>query len=189
MELLQSNLPIQNVLRCRATLIRTSLAYVDQHQRLKVLMPIREYMQKTQPLEDKMLQPLFMHFKELLGLSVTFFSSQVVARLSSNYANIYNIVLYRLQCKHPDLRSTIYCICDLNSFSQLTNRGSIPLFYQIPDSLPSPCDHMLETYFINQLFKSWKSHPIPDPKALVMKALEHFTHFDDTELQCVFSYI
>ncbi|KAJ7796242.1 hypothetical protein B0H13DRAFT_1934655 [Mycena leptocephala] len=48
-ELVQSKLPIDNILGCKAALIRTSLAYSDENKRLKALVPIREYMQKIQP--------------------------------------------------------------------------------------------------------------------------------------------
>jgi hypothetical protein len=43
-ELVQSKLPIDNILGCKAALIRTSLAYSDEHKQLKALVPIREYM-------------------------------------------------------------------------------------------------------------------------------------------------
>ncbi|KAJ7916098.1 P-loop containing nucleoside triphosphate hydrolase protein, partial [Mycena leptocephala] len=61
-ELVQSKLPIDNILRCKATLIRTSLAYSDGHKRLKVLVPIREYMQKAQPPGNHLIRPLLKHF-------------------------------------------------------------------------------------------------------------------------------
>ncbi|KAJ7862537.1 hypothetical protein B0H13DRAFT_1638619, partial [Mycena leptocephala] len=54
-ELVQSKLPIDNILGCKAALIRTSLAYSDEHKRLKTLVPIREYMQKIQPPGDHLI--------------------------------------------------------------------------------------------------------------------------------------
>ncbi|KAJ7114026.1 hypothetical protein C8R44DRAFT_740886 [Mycena epipterygia] len=45
-ELLQSKLPIKNILECRSMLLRTSLAYEDDRKRLKSLVPIQEYMQQ-----------------------------------------------------------------------------------------------------------------------------------------------
>jgi hypothetical protein len=57
-ELVQSKLPIDNILGCKAALICTSLAYSDEHKRLKNLVPIREYMQKIQPPRDHLIQPL-----------------------------------------------------------------------------------------------------------------------------------
>ncbi|KAJ7841951.1 P-loop containing nucleoside triphosphate hydrolase protein, partial [Mycena leptocephala] len=61
-ELVQSKLPIDNILGCKAALIRTSLAYSDEHKRLKALVPIREYMQKIQPPGDYLIRPLLKHF-------------------------------------------------------------------------------------------------------------------------------
>jgi hypothetical protein len=42
-ELMQIALPIRDVLKCKAALIRTSVAYLDREERLKILVPIREY--------------------------------------------------------------------------------------------------------------------------------------------------
>ncbi|KAJ6573014.1 P-loop containing nucleoside triphosphate hydrolase protein, partial [Mycena vulgaris] len=48
-ELLQSKLPIVNVLACKAALLGTSLAYTNDNKRLKSLVPIREHMQHFYP--------------------------------------------------------------------------------------------------------------------------------------------
>ncbi|KAJ7872906.1 P-loop containing nucleoside triphosphate hydrolase protein, partial [Mycena leptocephala] len=67
-ELVQAKLPIDNILGCKAALIRTTLAYSDGNKRLKALVPIREYMQKVEPPGFHLVQPLLKHFKELLEL-------------------------------------------------------------------------------------------------------------------------
>ncbi|KAJ7815600.1 hypothetical protein B0H13DRAFT_1568442, partial [Mycena leptocephala] len=67
-ELVQAKLPIDNILGCKAALIQTTLAYSDEHKRLKALVPIREYMQKFMPPGNHLLWPLLKHFKELLEL-------------------------------------------------------------------------------------------------------------------------
>ncbi|KAJ7827729.1 P-loop containing nucleoside triphosphate hydrolase protein, partial [Mycena leptocephala] len=64
-ELVQAKLPINNILGCKAALIRTTLAYSDRNKQLKALVPIREYMQKIKPPGNHLLQPLLKHFKEL----------------------------------------------------------------------------------------------------------------------------
>ncbi|KAJ7496232.1 P-loop containing nucleoside triphosphate hydrolase protein, partial [Mycena galericulata] len=48
-ELIQSKLPIQNIRACKATLLRTSLAYVNSSGRLTVLVPIREFVLIAHP--------------------------------------------------------------------------------------------------------------------------------------------
>jgi hypothetical protein len=69
-ELLQSKLPINDILACKAALIRTAVAYSDEHQRLKTLVPIREYMYRTQPPGDQLVRPLFKYFQDLLELYI-----------------------------------------------------------------------------------------------------------------------
>ncbi|KAJ7620737.1 P-loop containing nucleoside triphosphate hydrolase protein, partial [Mycena polygramma] len=64
-ELVQSKIPVNNILGCKAALISTSLAYTDSHKRLKVLVPIREYIQKSWPPNDDLIRPLRRYFQEL----------------------------------------------------------------------------------------------------------------------------
>ncbi|KAJ7032347.1 P-loop containing nucleoside triphosphate hydrolase protein, partial [Mycena alexandri] len=64
-ELKQSKFPIKDILGCKAALLRTALAYTDDHKRLKVLVPIREYMGRCSPPMDQMIRPLLTHFHEL----------------------------------------------------------------------------------------------------------------------------
>ncbi|KAJ7223417.1 hypothetical protein GGX14DRAFT_307667, partial [Mycena pura] len=63
-ELLQSKLPLGNILACKSILLRTSLAYDDQ-KRLKTLAPIREYVRKRHPPTNDLIRPVFKHFEEL----------------------------------------------------------------------------------------------------------------------------
>ncbi|KAJ7922750.1 hypothetical protein B0H13DRAFT_1462938, partial [Mycena leptocephala] len=100
-ELVQSKFPIGNILGCKAALICTTLAYSDEDKRLKALVPIREYMQKIQPPGDHLIRPLHKHFQELLEFFMEYCgtqsSSSTVARVSSNYSNIQNVLQNRLQ--------------------------------------------------------------------------------------------
>ncbi|KAJ7741818.1 hypothetical protein B0H16DRAFT_1861558, partial [Mycena metata] len=61
-ELKQSNFAIPGILDCKRALVRTALAYTDDHKRLKALVPIREYMAKFVPPTDEIIRPLFKHF-------------------------------------------------------------------------------------------------------------------------------
>jgi hypothetical protein len=188
-ELVQSKLPLDNILGCKAALIGTSLAYSDEHKRLKALVPIREYMQKIQPPKDHLIQPLLKHFQELLEFFMEYHgnqsSSSTVTRVLSNYSNIQNVLQNGLHQGHPDLVNSIYCTCYLNRFSQVMGQGEISLIRYIHNVLPYPCDHRLETYFIMEWLNSRTLHPIFNPDILVSKALEHFKEFDDPDLKCM----
>ncbi|KAJ7724411.1 P-loop containing nucleoside triphosphate hydrolase protein, partial [Mycena metata] len=95
-ELRQTKFPITDILGCKAALLRTALAYTDDHKRVKVLVPIREYMRKLSPPTDQMIQPMFKHFRELLdSYSATVgtrLGTGVIDRITSNYTNIQNIL-------------------------------------------------------------------------------------------------
>jgi hypothetical protein len=152
-ELVQSKLPIDNILGCKAALICTSLAYSDEHKRLKKLVPIREYMQKIQPPGDHLIRPLLKHFQELLEFFTEYQGNEIsystVTRVSSNYSNIQNVLQNGLQQGHPDLVNSIYCSCAcyLNRFSRVMRQGAISLIHHIHIVLPHPYDHCLQAYF------------------------------------------
>ncbi|KAJ7839923.1 hypothetical protein B0H13DRAFT_1910944 [Mycena leptocephala] len=112
-DLIQSKLPIHDILSCKTALIRTALAYSDEHTRLKALVPIREYMHRTHPPGDHLMQPLLKHFQEILGFYAEYTGNQtgsaIVGRILSNFANIQNLLLKGLQQEGPDLANGIYC--------------------------------------------------------------------------------
>ncbi|KAJ7893741.1 hypothetical protein B0H13DRAFT_2527387, partial [Mycena leptocephala] len=140
-ELVQAKFPIDNILGCKAALIRTTLAYSDGNKRLKALVPIREYMQRIKPPGSHLVRPLLKHFQELLELFMEYGGTQsscgTVARISSNYSNIQNILWNGAEQGHPDIVNTIYCACDLNYFGDLTGREPIPFTHQIRKSFHS----------------------------------------------------
>ncbi|KAJ7128037.1 P-loop containing nucleoside triphosphate hydrolase protein, partial [Mycena epipterygia] len=61
-ELLQSNLPIQDLLRCRTILLSTSLAFCDDKKRLKSLVPIQEHIRHLYPPSRQLFHPLCKYF-------------------------------------------------------------------------------------------------------------------------------
>ncbi|KAJ7800138.1 P-loop containing nucleoside triphosphate hydrolase protein, partial [Mycena olivaceomarginata] len=64
-DLVQSKSPIPDILKSKTALIRTSLAYVDRTGRLKVLAPIREYIQIARPPSSDLVRPLQKHLTNL----------------------------------------------------------------------------------------------------------------------------
>ncbi|KAJ7032412.1 P-loop containing nucleoside triphosphate hydrolase protein, partial [Mycena alexandri] len=61
-DLLQSDFPIADMGRSKATLLRTSLAYLDHDRCLRVLAPIREYIRNYHPPPSSLSRPLRQHF-------------------------------------------------------------------------------------------------------------------------------
>ncbi|KAJ7787361.1 hypothetical protein B0H14DRAFT_2537491, partial [Mycena olivaceomarginata] len=195
-ELVQSKLPIRNVLGCKAALIGTALAYSNEQKRLKALVPIREYMNEIQPPSENLIRPLFKHFQFLFKFFEDHRGSEkvsaTVSQISSNLANIQNILHNGLQQGHPELNDIIYSICHLNAFSELIGQGITPLTHQVHNILPHLEDHHLRAYIITEIFRSWDTTRISDPDTLVTKGLNHFEHFDDPDLKwfyiCIANY-
>ncbi|KAJ7711003.1 hypothetical protein B0H16DRAFT_1703633 [Mycena metata] len=190
-ELKQAEFPIENILGCKATLLRTALAYIDDYKRLKVLVPIREYMTRLLPPKDQIIRPLLVHFHELLELYTTVFGREsgtlLVERITSNYTNIHNVLRHGLQLQHPDIAKSIYSTCDFNQFSVHVGPGATPLLEDITSLLPQIDDHRLKVAFTTELLASsryLKSNS--QPEALITQALDHLKHFDDTKLESRF---
>ncbi|KAF8205472.1 hypothetical protein K438DRAFT_1482568, partial [Mycena galopus ATCC 62051] len=91
-DLLQSKLPLDDLLHCKAALLRTALAYTDSQGRLKVLIPIQEYMQKLYPPTDHVFQSLLGYFHSLLEVHRihhgTISAPGIITWVSSNFGNI-----------------------------------------------------------------------------------------------------
>ncbi|KAJ6533780.1 P-loop containing nucleoside triphosphate hydrolase protein, partial [Mycena vulgaris] len=86
-----SEVPLPDIAHCRSTLVRTSLAYIDVHGRLKALSPIREYMKRVHPPALPLSKPLRTHFQHLLTVWHTHNSlhlGNLVPKLVSSLGNI-----------------------------------------------------------------------------------------------------
>ncbi|KAJ7737946.1 hypothetical protein B0H16DRAFT_100770 [Mycena metata] len=189
-ELKQTKFPVTDILGCKATLLRTALAYTDGHKRLKVLVPIREYMAKLLPPTDQMIQPMFKHFHELLeSYSATVGTrpgAGPIDRITSNYKNIQNILQNGLRREYPNIVDVVYCACDFNDFSRRIVRGVTSVLEDFSNALSSSGDHRLRAYIITELIQSSNYCPIPYPELLIVEALNHFKCFDDPDLEAKF---
>ncbi|KAJ7629261.1 P-loop containing nucleoside triphosphate hydrolase protein, partial [Mycena polygramma] len=100
-ELLQSKLQMDDILRCKLALLRTSMAYNDDVGRLRCLVPIREYIRNTYPPSPALVHSLLAHFTDLLQLYLRFHgtpeNTAIVGRITSNFVNIENLLLHGLQ--------------------------------------------------------------------------------------------
>ncbi|KAJ6601984.1 P-loop containing nucleoside triphosphate hydrolase protein [Mycena vulgaris] len=184
-ELVQSSLPIKDILRCKAALLSTSLAYSDDHRRLKSLIPIRAYMAKSYPPMEYLVQALLNYFHQFLELQSkyhgTVTASEMTQQITSNFSNIQSLLLNMLQAENPTV-DTIYCTLYLNVFSLLTGRGRTSLMDHIAHIRPLPSG--LEVLLITDIFCCWAYYSIPNPAVLVEQAIKQFPQFDESEIKC-----
>ncbi|KAJ7749486.1 hypothetical protein B0H16DRAFT_1888185, partial [Mycena metata] len=189
-ELKQSNFAIQNILGCKTALLRTALAYSDDHKRLKALVPIREYMTKFLPPTEKMIKPLFKHFQELLQVYAVDVGKQssalYVERLTLNYTNILNILQNGLYPGHPELADTISCTSNFIRFNANTGKGAIPLMDKVITLLPYSEDDWAKASFTVRLFGVQGSPLGPHPKTLIALTFQWLETIDDPDLKTAF---
>ncbi|KAJ7734433.1 hypothetical protein B0H16DRAFT_1467562 [Mycena metata] len=190
-ELKGSKFPIPDVLGCKAALLRTALAYSDNHKRLKVLVPIREYMQNLLAPTDQMITPLFKHFHKLLEIYTTLgdherpsgaaLHNQIVA----NYTNVQNILQKVLNLQHSDMVSGVYCASHLHRFNSAIGRSTISLNI-LTTLVPLPGENQLRVFVITQILASWRFWLPPRPELLIVEAMERVKHFDDPQMKLYF---
>ncbi|KAJ7278930.1 P-loop containing nucleoside triphosphate hydrolase protein, partial [Mycena rebaudengoi] len=128
-DLVQAELPIADVLACKSTLIRTSLAFIDKDQRIKVLVPIREHTVQIHPPTSSMKQQLHRHFHDLLDIWNKFQHLNpidIAPQIFHNLGN-FNSVLEDAHQQFPDATQNIQSILFLNRFYHKTQLISSPL--------------------------------------------------------------
>ncbi|KAJ7929865.1 hypothetical protein B0H13DRAFT_1859349 [Mycena leptocephala] len=158
-ELVQSNLPIADIRACKATLLATSLAYIDTKKRLKSLVPIREHIHSFFPPSPILSQSIRKHFHSLLGLYSEYRYKgaelkPVIAEITMNLANLQQLLAQGLHSDAPDLVDAIYSTSFLNSFYRHTASTGTPLMDVIPHVFPHPRNYRVEVSFIIEVLNN-----------------------------------
>ncbi|KAJ7626169.1 P-loop containing nucleoside triphosphate hydrolase protein [Roridomyces roridus] len=193
-ELQQSNIPIDDILTCKAVLLRTSLGYMssDNPPRLKLLAPIREYLALVHPPVQSHIRHLREAFHPLLKLSIQNFGLvsgiSTLKGLTSNRGNLRNLIVLGLGPDSPDRKSSIESAIALNSFMRLTGQGCTDVMKKIPTVLPELQDSHLEVQYITQVLNSWLVSPqlSSDPESLIVRGEEIFAGVQDLVLESDF---
>ncbi|KAJ7155781.1 hypothetical protein C8R46DRAFT_1041134 [Mycena filopes] len=180
-ELIQSNLPIKDILSCKSVLIATSLAYKDNNGRLRSLVPIREHVQQFFPPPEALVQALRKLFHDLLALyskSRDSCLSSVFSQITANLANLDEILQWGLQRESLDLAETIESTTSLDSFYRITRAASTYLLNKIPLDLCGPRQRVLHIIGCLRNFPSQIQ-----TQQLVAEGISQFEHFQEPVLE------
>ncbi|KAJ7720488.1 hypothetical protein B0H14DRAFT_2642689 [Mycena olivaceomarginata] len=134
-QLVQSNFPISNILNCKATLQAIALVYTDGNK-VRSLVPVREYIQKFLPPSQSLVQALKKHFYALLELYQKFNGDMlqpVINQITSNLGNLQEVLNQGLYANPQLLIAQA-----MTHFEQVNN----PL-------LESKVYHLAGSYFLN----------------------------------------
>ncbi|KAJ7759823.1 P-loop containing nucleoside triphosphate hydrolase protein [Mycena olivaceomarginata] len=186
-QLAHGNLPISNILSCKAALLATSLAYQDSNKQLRSLVPIREHIQQFLPPSKALIQSVCRHFYALLELYQTYNGEQlqpVMNQITLNLRNLQEVLQRGLDDSLSDHTDTISCILSLNSFYRITGRGTTILMNYIHPMLPE-LDDELNIQVTIEILKSYTFHrPGLDPQQLITKAIVLFKRVKNPHLEC-----
>ncbi|KAJ7862610.1 hypothetical protein B0H14DRAFT_495735 [Mycena olivaceomarginata] len=190
-QLAHGNLPISNILSCKAALLATSLAYQDSNKQLRSLVPIREHIQRFLPPSKALIQSARRHFYALLELYRTNNGEQlqrVINQITLNLGNLHEVLQRGLDNSPSDHTDTISCILSLNSFHRITGRDTTILMNYILPMLPE-LDDQLNIQFTIEVLKSDTHHPGLDPQQLITKAIVLFKHVKNLHLESQFYHM
>ncbi|KAK6977240.1 ATPase-AAA-core domain-containing protein [Favolaschia claudopus] len=189
-QLLQSNLPIPDLMECKATLLRTALAYYDEARRLKSLVPIREYIQQNHPPSLVLVTPLqnYIHsqLQFLNRYEGTDDMSEIGKILKANCGNIQSVLRHCLNSENPEFQDTIECTILFSSFERSIHHARPALMDTVSTMLANIANPKLQVQFIADEFNSAISHPVLHPQQLFDQAMLCLKDCDDQALACKF---
>ncbi|KAJ7857440.1 hypothetical protein B0H14DRAFT_2578331 [Mycena olivaceomarginata] len=192
-DIIQSQIPTKDVLACKSVLLSTSLAYTDD-ARLKVLVPVREYIQQHYPAAQSFIQSVRTRFEDLLRIWHKYLGHQLGAtvhkQIASNLTNMQSIFRLELYSNNPRLEDILQSIVTLNDFRIIMGYSLSSCMDNIAKYYSQPSNPRLQVYMITMLFNTQQLHIIPNVKHLLSKAEKNFDSFDDPWVKCRFySYV
>ncbi|KAJ7055842.1 hypothetical protein C8F01DRAFT_1318653, partial [Mycena amicta] len=200
-ELLESGLPIENVLSCKETLLRTSLGYTTGNvggRRLRVLSPIREYMQRHHPLDgtpgSALAEPLFQLYYRLLvilddhGWASVSAGAGIPMQLRTSFANVRSLITFRLSFAtmdsetQVDQQPTIRAGAILNAFNRIMGLHSKPLLLDLPDEVRSRLseDHEVGIALITAYLSEVRYFDVENLEELIDRGKAHLPFVKDS---------
>ncbi|KAK6977247.1 ATPase-AAA-core domain-containing protein [Favolaschia claudopus] len=189
-QLLQSNLPIPNLMECKTTLLRTALAYYDEARRLKSLVPIREYIHKNHPPSLVLVAPLQNYIHSQIHLfehyQGTDQMSEIHKALTANSGNIQSVLSYGLNSNNLEIHDTIECAISFSSFERSIGHGQPRLMDTVSSMLVDMNNPKLHVLFIMEEFRLSSYHTVSNPQQLYDDAMQYLEECNDQALAARF---
>jgi hypothetical protein len=183
-DLVQAQLPILDILACKATLIRTALAFVGQDQHLKVLVPIREHILHTHPPANALKLKLREHFHQILDLWNQFKNLNVAdihPQISQNLGNFNTVLHDGLESEGPDIVQNFRSILFLNHFYDRVQDTYSPLLLQLSGQMLHWKDNQIFGEYLIRLLEASEYLPDLDFNSDIILGTQYFTSKDPLE--------
>jgi hypothetical protein len=96
--------------------------YLDHDKRVRVLVPIREYIRARSPPPPSLCRPLRSHFHRLIMLWNDYqhlSTAGIAQRIAANVGNFHAVLAHGLDSGEPDFTETVYSILTFDSFYRI----------------------------------------------------------------------
>jgi hypothetical protein len=176
-ELAKAMLPIHDILACKATLLQTSLAFIDKDQKLKALVPIREYTLRTHPPTVELKLKLRKHFHQLLDFWNQFRDlnmADIAPQISCNLGNFNSIFLDALNTECPDVIQNMQSVLYLNQFYGRIQETFSPLLPELATQISNWKDHPIFGDYLVERFVNSDYLPVMDAEEQITQGHEYF---------------
>jgi hypothetical protein len=185
-DLIQMRLPIPQILACKSTLIRTSLAFIDKDHQLKVLVPIREHVLSVYPPTNALKIKLCQYFHELLNLWNQFqyvnpTDTDIVAQILRNLGNFNSVFLHTLMMQGCEDAQNVKSILLLNRFYVCIEFTCSPLFPILAERMMEGEKSPMFGDYLVESFRSAGQAPVIDAERQIMLGNEYFKFKDSIE--------
>ncbi|KAJ7279369.1 P-loop containing nucleoside triphosphate hydrolase protein [Mycena rebaudengoi] len=183
-DLVQAKLPILDILACKATLIRTALAFVGQDQHLKVLVPIQEHIRSIHPPKIALKLKLREYFHQILDLWNQFKNLNVTdihPQISRNLGNFNTILNDGLEPEGPDIVQNFKSILFLNQFYARVQETYSPLLLRISRQMLHWKDSPIFGEYLIQLLDTSEYLPNLGLNSNITLGTQHFKSKDPLE--------
>ncbi|KAJ7589627.1 P-loop containing nucleoside triphosphate hydrolase protein [Mycena floridula] len=182
MDFSQTHFPFSNFSHCRSALCRISLAYITADDRLKLLAPIKEYIQKAYPPPLPTILTIRGYFFDLLKQASEIYKiPSLLRKFISNIGNIHFTI--RIALAEPDpvaVKPILVLLLNLTNIYFVTQIGSFDLIescskiiHQIPDNSQLLGHYCIATY--------WKipSQEVDHAEEICIEGIQHYKQAND----------
>ncbi|KAJ6619302.1 hypothetical protein B0H10DRAFT_2433508 [Mycena sp. CBHHK59/15] len=184
-ELVQRTLPISNMFACKSVLLRTSLAFKGNNKRLKLLVPIREYISRVHPPSTTLKLSLQQHFYQILDIWNSFKndlpSADMIPHITSNLGNLNYVLSDALGVHNSDSIQVLRCVLSLNDFYEYTNKSFSPFLQRLSEEITTRQDDPIYGTFLIAMIRTSSLLPTLHFEDQIALGIQYFESADTLE--------
>ncbi|KAJ7577508.1 hypothetical protein C8J56DRAFT_1113572 [Mycena floridula] len=181
-EFTQIQLPFSNFQHCRSILCRTSLAYVTNDERLKLLAPIKEYIQNFYPPPPSTVLSIRGYFVDLVKqVSEIYKTPTLLQKFIANIGNIHFAIRLALSDTDPaTVKPVLVLLLNLTNLYFVTQISSFDLILSCSEIINHmPDNSQLLGQYCFATYWTIPDHETKNKEAICLECIEHYNQASD----------